>query len=1030
MYRYLDAVVVRAPAWHLRDLDLPWPELAGPGATATATAWRTWLDRAWRVPGLAAAVESASPDLARQVTRIISSGDPAGDRARASVRRTVLSVLRYVLRGTSRATPFGLLAGVALARIGPGARIRIGDAHRAAARADATWLTGIVEALEADEELRPRLVVAANELAGIRGGYVVIGHRPGSSDSAAPKRVQVRATRPVLAALEAARAPIHAADLVAKLAADFPGASGDTVSRLVAQMIAERLLLTGLRAPMTDPDPLAALLTELTDLLPPSDSRAAELRKASAGISRHNAARDMATARAARAQATDTMTSLLPTNRPVLAIDLGLDWNAAIPPAVASEAGAAADVLTRLARQPVLNPGWAAWHTRFLNRYGPAALVPLLDATDDATGLGFPAGYLGSPYPGQHDPPFTDRDKTLLNLAQQAVMRGSQEVVLDDALIEKLAVAGLGDPAQPSAELTVRVHAASIPDLDAGRFTLHVTGVSRGVGTVTGRFLHLLDAPDRDRMLGVYSELPGVHRGSLPAHLSAAPLYPRADNIARVPRTAELLISVGEYPAAGSTRTVPVSDLAVTADARTLHLVSLSRQRPVHTILPSAVDMTSHTHPLARFLLEAPVALAIPCAAFDWGAAAALPVLPALRYGRTVLSPARWRLTADDLPGKDAAWSCWDQALTDWADRAGLPRHVQAGDGDRRISLDLAETAHRVLLRAEVDRTGHARLHAAPGPGDLGWAGGRPHEITIPLATTGPPTSPVRWSGEVTPRNHGHLPGCGKRLYVRLYAPRDLHDAIITRHLAHLAAHLADRPDGRLDGQVRWWFIRYDDPDPHLRLRLILPDDYGPGTAVERVGTWADGLRTDGLITRVTWDTYYPETARFGGTRVMDQAETFFATDSAAAAAQITAATGKHGPDARVLTAASMADIVTAATDDDMTAMHWLTRHVTADSTPPPRATYDQAVTLIRNPRTHVADDITRAWQARRAALAAYRTALENGNGVSLTELLPDLLHLHHARTSGPDLAAERACLHLARAGALSRLARPGTEPS
>jgi hypothetical protein len=44
--------------------------------------------------------------------------------------------------------------------------------------------------------------------------------------------------------------------------------------------------------------------------------------------------------------------------------------------------------------------------------------------------------------------------------------------------------------------------------------------------------------------------------------------------------------------------------------------------------------------------------------------------------------------------------------------------------------------------------------------------------------------------------------------------------------------------------------------------------------------------------------------------------------------------------------------------------------------------------------------------------------------------VLPDLLHLHHARVAGPDVAAERACLHLARAAALSWLARVNKQAS
>jgi len=281
---------------------------------------------------------------------------------------------------------------------------------------------------------------------------------------------------------------------------------------------------------------------------------------------------------------------------------------------------------------------------------------------------------------------------------------------------------------------------------------------------------------------------------------------------------AGLLISLGEHRDTGRANQVPVSDLAVTADARRLHLVSVSRRRPVHTILPSAVDLTVHTHPLTRFLLEAPVAMAAPCTAFDWGAASALPFVPALRYRRTVISPARWMLTAADLPGPQVSRARRDDALTTWASQAGLPRRVYAGDGDRCLTLDLVQPSHRALLRADLNRTGRTRLRAAPRPGDLGWADDHPHEITIPFATAGPATDPVRWRGEVTRRGHGHLPGCDGRLYLKLYAPRDLHATILTRHLPGLASRLGD--------PASWWFIRYDDPEPHLRLRLTIGDGH------------------------------------------------------------------------------------------------------------------------------------------------------------------------------------------------------------
>jgi lantibiotic biosynthesis protein len=783
MYRHLDAALVRAPAWDAGNLGVPWPDLTG--TNAKAAEWREWLDQAWQVPEVADAVEAASPDLARQVARILAEADVP----EAAVRRAILAVLRYLLRG---------------------------------------------------------------------------------SRGSGPEGVQVRATPPVRAALDAARSPVWVADLTAKLAAGFPEATSDMISSLFAQLISLGFLLTSLRAPMTAPDPLATLLTGLQ-----------------------------------------------------------------------------------------------------------AASLP----------------------------------------AQQGMIRSEQEITLDDAFIAELAAVGPGDPVQPSTELTVRVHAATIPDLDAGRFTLHVLGVSRAAGTATGRFLHLLEDGDQERMRGVYVALPGVHDGSLLAQISATPLHAKSHNVGRTPQAAGLLISIGEHCAARPAQLVPLSDLAVTADISRLHLVSVSRRRPVHTIFPSAVDLTIHTHPLARFLLEAPVALAAPCTAFDWGAASTLPFLPALRYRRTVISPARWMLIADDLPGREGSWTRWDDALTAWARQSSLPQHVYAGDGDRCLALDLAQPSHRALLRADLDRTGKARLRAAPEPDDLGWADGHPHEITIPLSVTGPAMAPVRWQGEVTRRGHGHLPGCDGRLYLKLYAPRDLQDAILTRHLPELAARIGD--------QASWWFIRYDDPEPHLRLRLTL-DATEFGAAAELVATWTSELRDAGLVARVSWETYYPEAARFGGTAVMGATEAFFAADSTAAVAQLSASADNRGPDATALTAASMADIAAAVTGDDAEAMHWLTEHAKPDATPPPRDVYDQAVALVceRPDMTGTTAGITHAWLARRAALAAYSSALEQAGTITLADLLPDLLHLHHARIAGPDLTAERACLHLARAAAFSWLAR------
>lgn len=169
MYRFVDAAVVRAVT-HTSGLDIPpWPDLTGSTSEHVAQ-WVRWLDQVWAQDAIAAAVEVASPVLARRVREVC-----AGHERRAhQVRRAVVSVVRYLLRMTSRATPFGLFAGVAPARFGSELAVRFGEDHHAVARVEAEWLADMITRLETCSELRSRLPVVLNNLSFVRDGRLVV----------------------------------------------------------------------------------------------------------------------------------------------------------------------------------------------------------------------------------------------------------------------------------------------------------------------------------------------------------------------------------------------------------------------------------------------------------------------------------------------------------------------------------------------------------------------------------------------------------------------------------------------------------------------------------------------------------------------------------------------------------------------------------------------------------------------------------------------------------------------------------------
>ncbi len=152
-----------------------------------------------------------------------------------------MSVMRYLQRATSRATPFGLFAGVAPARVGSRSAVRFGDGHHAVARVDAEWLGEVIRRLETCHELRNRLLVVRNNLAFVRDERLVVGcqQQAGTAARTEPAEVSVRHTAAVRTVLQAAGAPIRLGELAGKLATDFPDRPDSVINGMLAELVVE-----------------------------------------------------------------------------------------------------------------------------------------------------------------------------------------------------------------------------------------------------------------------------------------------------------------------------------------------------------------------------------------------------------------------------------------------------------------------------------------------------------------------------------------------------------------------------------------------------------------------------------------------------------------------------------------------------------------------------------------------------------------------------------------------------------------------
>lgn len=113
-------------------------------------------------------------------------------------------------------------------------------------------------------------------------------------------------------------------------------------------------------------------------------------------------------------------------------------------------------------------------------------------------------------------------------------------------------------------------------------------------------------------------------------------------------------------------------------------------------------------------------------------------------------------------------------------------------------------------------------------------------------------------------------------LYFKLYTGHKTADELLTTVLGPLARNLQKR--GVTD---RWFFIRYTDPEFHLRFRLHMPDPAHYGEAMTAFHRTVQPCVEDGRVTKVLCDTYVRELERYG-TAAIELLEELFCIDSAA----------------------------------------------------------------------------------------------------------------------------------------------------
>lgn len=762
--------------------------------------------------------------------------------------------------------------------------------------------------VEADSAILRHLMVQAHPGVIVRGDRACLDtpHNFGvGMDSDGRGMVSVRYTPAVREALAKTRDPIRCSVLAAHLQTTFGAAASDAaVNKLLVSLVEQDFLITNLRPPLDGREPLAHVISVLTEVEQRSRSERPDL----AHLRMVAAARDDYD-RTAIGEGLPTLEHLAEAAgrlRPATTavhVDTRLGLTVHLPDEVRQEAERLVTVLWRLSPHRLGMRPLRKYHLDFLERYGVGRVVPVLELLDEAAGLGAPAGYTW-PASEASEESATEvrsrqRERIQAALVAEALRDGRHEVVIDDALIEELSE-GPGDvrDVPASCELYLHVVAPTVSALSTGDFRIVVAPNpgSHHAGATFSRFLDLLDE-HRDKIAELCCSAPPRVSGALPANIVFQPRSDRAGNIAHTPALTGRRISIG-LPDSDRAAEIRLDEIGISATLDRLYAVHLPTGRELAPVAHHMISPGAQAPNAARLLWEIGMEGSRLWEPWDWGTASSSPFLPRVRYGRSVLCPATWkldelRISLERHAGKRRGAPVpreWREDVQRWRQRWRVPAQILVLSTDQRLLLDLTNPWHIELLAEEIRKDDNLVAQEQPGgaPESDGWlrdSSGRYFaEVVVPLRRRPglPEAEPARFTALINAEPKRRQGPGGEWLYLKLYGPWRGQDGLLRERIPHLVAAAMEA------GADRWFFIRYSEAGHHLRVRFhggaevlwtrVLP------AVTPLLRTWQEQR----LLRHVQIDEYDPEWERYGGPEAQAAAEQVFQADSEAAITLLT----------------------------------------------------------------------------------------------------------------------------------------------
>lgn len=261
---------------------------------------------------------------------------------------------------------------------------------------------------------------------------------------------------------------------------------------------------------------------------------------------------------------------------------------------------------------------------------------------------------------------------------------------------------------------------------------------------------------------------------------------------------------------------------------------------------------------------------------------------PRVVYQNIILSAAKWYFTREHIAYLTQRPLSLGR-LHLFREEHGLPAWITLGSGDQQLCFHLSDDRHAAFFLSCIQTLDRLVIREYLLPDESVTDGRAPlsGQFLAFLATPLPVFRPVAWRIKKTRKNvtRRYLPG-SEWLYLKIYCTPQM----ANRMLINVAKPVLHRYRTYID---TWFFIRYQDPSPHIRLRIHVQQG-DLGKLLQELSKAFSAKQYQPFVREYHSDTYTRELERYSP-ELIEDVELLFSLGSQLVLAWLEAQAGENG---------------------------------------------------------------------------------------------------------------------------------------